>query len=135
MALAVADLERSIAFYRVLGFKIAARWKAKDGSKEIAFLEQNGTRLELLAPDRSNGRCMEGDVGLAHLCLATDDLEAEVARLREKGIAVTEAPHTIGGGAFHILASDPRYPLEKGLHRATFRDPDGVVVELLEVKK
>ena len=48
---------------------------------------------------------------------------------------MTEVPHTIGRDAFHILASDPRYPLEKGLHRATFQDPDGVVVELLEVKR
>lgn len=78
---------------------------------------------------------MVRDAGMAHLCLATDDLDAGVARLSDIGIAVSEAPHKVGGDAFNIVATDPRYLIKRGLHRATLAGPDNVVIELLEMKK
>lgn len=100
----VADLERSLAFYRdVLGF---TEIDSGDGN---AVLASGGVRVVLrairdIAP--INRR-------LVHLNLEVDNLEAAYAELHEKGVRFTYAPRVVNRGE----------RLE--LWAAAFRDPDG----------
>jgi len=100
----VADLDRSLAFYRdILGFTEI------DSGEGNAVLASGGARVVLrairdIAP--INRR-------LVHLNLEVDDLDAVYAELHEKGVRFTYAPRVVNRGE----------RLE--LWAAAFRDPDG----------
>jgi predicted enzyme related to lactoylglutathione lyase len=94
----VTDLDRAVAFYtRVLGLVLTSR-------DVVARLDLDGVLVELVPT--ADGR-PTGGAGNARLTLAVDDLEAEVASLRERGVEVT-SPRAVANGWL-----------------ATFRDPDG----------
>ena len=101
-----ADYERSVAFYRdVLGLHIFREWV----SGTVFFL--GGGLLEL---SRSAGPVSDDKLSL---WLHVRDVDAEFARLRDKGVEVVEAPVT-----------EPW-----GLREARVRDPDGLMLVLVEV--
>ncbi len=137
-ALTVADADRSTAFYRELGFGVVADREVSGGYVEevtgvpaaqvrIVFLSGFGHNLELLEYRRPRGepraRPFE-DAGSAHIGLLTDDLDAEVARMHDRGVrfrstgpvAVTSGPNR-GGRAIYA------------------QDPDGNAVEIVEPVK
>jgi catechol 2,3-dioxygenase-like lactoylglutathione lyase family enzyme len=60
--------------------------------------------------------------GLYRMAIAVDDVHAAYASLREAGIA-KQPPYT-----FHL----PGTPLTDGLTIIFLRDPDGILVELVE---
>ena len=135
-AISTANLERSLAFYRdLLGFEevTSFSWEAgNDTVDSITGLQASAARVALLrtsnafielfefsAPkpaeaDPSRPVC---DHGITHLCLEVKNIGEEHKRLSEAGMR------------FHCP------PIDAGMGlRATYgRDPDGNVVELLEV--
>ena len=134
-AISTGDLERSLAFYRdLLGFEEATAfaWEAgnetldgitglRDSAARVALLRTSNSFLELFeysAPEPRAGEANRPvcDHGITHLCLEVKDIDAEYERLRAAGMR------------FHCP------PIEASGVRATYgRDPDGNVVELLEV--
>ncbi|MGB0621933.1 MAG: VOC family protein [Myxococcota bacterium] len=142
----VADLERSIAFYEKLGFTvflpgIAYLGISRDGPPaEIpaacaeALGLVAGTRakgcilglpggfpmLDLTSYEGalSEGAVAGGSAGWERICLASQDLDADVTRLRAGGIGFITDP-----------AEDP-----SGLARiAVCHDPDGHRIELIQI--
>ena len=100
------DYGRSVAFYRdVLGLHIYREW----ASGTVFFL--GGGFLEL---SRSGGPVTDDKISL---WLQVRDVDAEFARLRAEGVDVVEAP-----------ADEPW-----GLREARMRDPDGLMLVLIEV--
>jgi catechol 2,3-dioxygenase-like lactoylglutathione lyase family enzyme len=100
------DYGRSVAFYRdVVGLHIYREW----ATGTVFFL--GGGLLEL---SRSGGRVTEDKLSL-WLCVR--DVDAEFARLAGAGVTVVEAP---------VL--EPW-----GLREARLRDPDGLLLILVEV--
>lgn len=80
------DLERSLAFYKLLGVEESFRLHRDDGSLMLVYLHISGDRfIELFpggaAPQEASGSFM-------HLCLVTDDIHAEVAHLEANGIEI-----------------------------------------------
>jgi catechol 2,3-dioxygenase-like lactoylglutathione lyase family enzyme len=135
-AISTADLERSVRFYRdLLGFEeiFTSGWeRGADRADKITGLTDSSARLVMLkagnayieifqysspqarAGDPNRPAC---DHGITHLCLDVRDIQAEYERLKTAGMA------------FHCP------PQETGGVSATYgRDPDGNIVELLEVK-
>ena len=113
IALHVADLERSIAFYeRHFGFKNYFQHTA-GGGLAIAYLRLADSILELT--HKSDG-AMSG----FHFCLETDDFEQAVASLQADGVELIRAPH-------ETAAREPR---EQGWRRVVFRGPDGEQIEV-----
>jgi lactoylglutathione lyase len=113
VALHVADLERSVAFYeRHFGFKDYFR-QAVPGGPRIAYLKLGDSVLELT--HRSEG-AMTG----FHFCLETDDFDAAVTELQARGVELVRPPH-------NTAAREPR---EQGWRRVVFRGPDGEQIEL-----
>lgn len=100
------DYERSVAFYRdVVGLHIYREW----ATGTVFFV--GGGLLEL---SRSGGPVTEDKLSL---WLQVRDVDAEFDRLAAAGVTVAEAP---------VLAP-------WGLREARLRDPDGLLLILVEV--
>jgi catechol 2,3-dioxygenase-like lactoylglutathione lyase family enzyme len=94
VVIAVHDLAAAMRDYGQLGFTVVRGGVHANRATENALITfEDGTYLELLAktgeaplPDMIDfSRMMTGTEGLAGYALRTDDLEAEVARLRAGG--------------------------------------------------
>jgi methylmalonyl-CoA/ethylmalonyl-CoA epimerase len=90
IAIAVHDLDAALAFYRdALGLEVTERRQVDQEGVEIAFLPAGEGEIELVRPlDERSGvaRFLEkrGE-GLHHICLAVEDIEAAMERLRAAG--------------------------------------------------
>jgi catechol 2,3-dioxygenase-like lactoylglutathione lyase family enzyme len=135
-AISTADLERSVRFYRdLLGFEqvFTSGWDRgaetadkitglKDSSAKFVMLKAGNACLELFEYSSPQARAGNPnrpacDHGITHLCLDVRDIQAEYGRLRAAGMVFNCPPQNMGGVS------------------ATYgRDPDGNIVELLEVK-
>jgi catechol 2,3-dioxygenase-like lactoylglutathione lyase family enzyme len=131
LSFTVADLERSLAFYRRLGFEPHKRYlsagpDAAEGTGtpgaeiDIGWLRHRagGPMLELLRYQNTATRraAHNSEVGAAHICLDVADVRAAYADLKQDGVTFVSAPHS------------DRY----GVTWVYMRDPDGNVVELIE---
>lgn len=111
ITLLVADLDRSVAFYRdMLGFHEI------DGGDGNAVLASGATRIVL----RSIPDVAPVNRRLVHLNLEVADVATAYEDLRSKGIRFTYAPRAVNRGA----------KLE--LWAAAFRDPDGHGIALTQ---
>lgn len=133
----VSDMERSIRFYRdMLGMTVWADFKDdSDYVREVTEVPgahvwmiklkaADGVSIELLQylshpagiPDPTRA-C---DVGVNHIALQVDDIDALYTKLVAKGIRF-HAPPTVSG--------------DGGAKVTYCRDPEGVIVELVELIK
>ena len=118
-ALACADLDASLAFYANLGIEEAFRLKRDDGSTILVYLHiANDRFLELFpgGPDAAT-RAGQANTSFRHLCLATDDIAADVERIRAAGITI-DREISIGLDANK---------------QAWITDPDGNAIELMQL--
>ncbi len=90
IAIAVEDLEDALSFYRdALGVEVGERRKVSDEGVEIVFMPIGTSEIELLRPldpENTIGRFLEkrGE-GIHHICLAVDDIETTIKRLKAGG--------------------------------------------------
>jgi catechol 2,3-dioxygenase-like lactoylglutathione lyase family enzyme len=115
----VADVERSMAFYRdLLGFE-----EGFDMLPAFAMVERDDLSLWLAGPTSSAARPMPGGArpepgGWNRFVIGVDDLAATVARLREAGVTFRNEIVSGPGGKQILL-----------------EDPDGNPVELFEARR
>jgi glyoxylase I family protein len=119
--LTAADLDRTIHFYcDLLGLRLVLRKRQPTG--ELAFLDAGGGMLEIFAPDQPVAPACDvppGEAGVRHLTFAVTTVDTMVARLEAAGVPVVERPRN---------AHNPEM-----IRRVAFvRDPDGIMVELVE---
>ena len=114
----ITDIERSVAFYRALGFEEIRRMPIRDEAVNV-FLNQPGDgespRLELtynFGVDR-----YELGTGYGHIAITAEDLDATLAQLATQGIEPERPPYTIREGGSRICF---------------VRDPDGYRIEIVE---
>jgi catechol 2,3-dioxygenase-like lactoylglutathione lyase family enzyme len=135
-AISTGDLERSLRFYRdLLGFKeiFSSGWEAgAEKADRITGLEGSSAKLVMLTagnacielfeysspqPRPGDSKRPVCDHGITHLCLDVSDIEDEYERLKAAGMLFHCPPQDMGG------------------IKATYgRDPDGNIVELLEIR-
>ncbi|AAV94562.1 VOC family protein [Ruegeria pomeroyi] len=111
----VKDLEKSMAFYELLGLREIRRYDSEEGRFTLVYLAapgQDETPLELTYN-------WDGDDGLpsdsrhfGHLAYGVDDIYATCAMLQENGITINRPPRD-GRMAF-------------------IRSPDNISIELLQ---
>jgi glyoxylase I family protein len=116
IAIYTRDLPRLEAFYtQVLGFPVARRWDAPG----IVFVDAGGLWIELTRQDGPDDgtrpRALDQGVGLNHLALQVEDVDAAFQALAEKHVRVLAAPANYESVRVAFLA-----------------DPDGNVLELIE---
>ena len=121
VGITVSDMDRAIGFYcGLLGLRMALRRTNAGG--ELAFLDAGGGMLEVAAPTNDVGRFRDvpmSEAGLRHLTFAFDDVELLVETLESAGVTIVERPRR----AFNT---------EMVTKVAFVRDPDGILVELIE---
>ena len=138
----VADLERSIAFYRdLLGFELVET-KHRIGSfidsvvgfsgaeLKIATLRipgtaapQSGHHLELIEYVAPRGKRLDlrtCNVGAAHLAVGTDSIHDIYQRLSREGVTFVSEPVLVPSGS------------NANSYACYLRDPDGFTIELVQ---
>ncbi|MEA3309941.1 MAG: methylmalonyl-CoA epimerase [Chloroflexota bacterium] len=90
IALAVQDLDETLAFYRdALGVELTERRAVPAEGVEIAFLPLGEAKLELLCPLTAESNMarfiQKRGEGIHHLCIKVEDIEAKIAQLKEHG--------------------------------------------------
>ncbi len=107
----VHDLERSAAFYALLGFVKTA---GPMGPEPVAVLEHpSGVEINLvLNAKQAEAPNILMDVpdkhaGITHIALLCDDIAAAQARLAQAGIALSGGPIRFGPKAQGIFVRDP----------------------------
>ena len=114
----ITDIERSVAFYRALGFEEVSRLPIRDEAVNV-FLNQpddaDGPRLELTY----NFGVDHYELGTAygHIAISASDLDATLAQLAAQGIEPERPPYTVRDGGSRICF---------------VRDPDGYRIEVVE---
>jgi len=126
VAIIVRNIEHALVFYQdTLGIVPSEIQEVPSEQVRIDFLPMGGpggSEIELIeptTPDSSLAKFLEkrGE-GLHHICLEVDDIDAALAEMQEKGVAV--------------LDKEPRIAAEG---RAIFIHPkaaNGVLLELIE---
>lgn len=115
----ILDEERSLAFYRALGFEERGRARVGGDTATVIFLglPGDGARLELTLNDGRDEPYTQGE-GYGHIALTTDGtMEEDLARLAAHGIHPEREPYAA-------------YP--SGPKICFVRDPDDYRIEFLE---
>jgi lactoylglutathione lyase len=114
----ITDIDRSVAFYKALGFEEVGRLPIKDEAVNV-FMNQPGDgdmpRLELTYNFGVDS--YEVGSGYGHIAITADDLDATLAQLAEQGIEPEKPPYSVREG---------------GSRLCFVRDPDGYRIELIE---
>jgi methylmalonyl-CoA/ethylmalonyl-CoA epimerase len=128
LGIAVRSIAEGRAFYEALGLAVSAGDQVR-----VAMIPCGPTRLELLeptSPESPIARFLERrGPGLHHVCLASDDLAADDARLRGAGYQVLRPQPTRGAGGCWIQFVHPKsaggvlVELSQGTHAAAAESP------------
>jgi len=123
VAIVVNDIESALRVYQdALGLKPSRVETVPEQDVRIAFLPTGDSEIELLEPINPNSGVAKflakrGE-GMHHICLEVDDLEATLADLQARGVALID-----------------RVPRHGAHGRIAFIHPQGahgVLIELLE---
>jgi lactoylglutathione lyase len=117
----IIDIDRSVAFYKALGFEEKGRLPIRDEAINVFMgLPDDGDvpRLELTL---NVGRTEPYEIGTGygHIAITTHHLDEALADLAGQGIEPERPPYTVSDG---------------GPRLCFVQDPDGYRVELIEVR-
>jgi lactoylglutathione lyase len=115
-AFRVHDLEKSLAFYELLGLRESFRLNHDDGSVMLVYLHIGADRFLELFP---GGTLSNPQNSFRHICLASDSLVEDVEMLRAKGVKIEIEP-TMG--------------LDLNM-QAWISDLDGNAIELMQLSE
>lgn len=122
--LRVADIDRSVAFYRdAFGMTEFRREAYPTGGFTLCFIgygEEAGSTVLELTQNHDARAYRHGDA-FGHIALEVDDIHAVCARLETQGVTILRAP-----GLMTHIASDGRRDVI-----AFAEDPDGYRIELI----
>jgi lactoylglutathione lyase len=114
----IGDVDRSLAFYKALGFEEIGRIPIGDEAINV-FMNQPGDgdmpRLELTYNFGVDSYDL--GTGYGHIAIAAENLDTTLARLAEQGIEPERPPYSVHEG---------------GSRLCFVKDPDGYRVELIE---
>jgi lactoylglutathione lyase len=117
----ITDIDRSVDFYRALGFKEMGRLPIRDEAINVFMgLPEDGAepRLELTY-NIGQDEPYDLGTGYGHIAVTTGNLDQTLAQLAEQGIEPERPPYTVSEG---------------GSRLCFVSDPDGYRIELLERK-
>ena len=142
VGITVTDIDRSIQFYRdILGLTFKGEmtmegdetdklFNMKNIKVRVAYLQSGGNLIcppvELLQfynTDTINYKPMLNQVSISEICFKTENIEEDYKNLQSKGVEFISEPQ------FFDLSSQS-FGKSKAVY---FKDPDGIVLELIEV--
>lgn len=124
IAIAVPDIEKAIKrFLDDFGLTYEGTEDVEQAGTTTAFFPVDGTSIELVHPLNGGGPIAsyleKFGPGIHHLCFRTDDIDADVARLKKKGYKFTSDAPSPGAHNTRVIFIHPK-------------SCDGVLIELNE---
>ena len=128
IALSVSNINKSAHFYRKhFGFKLARKYPHKEIGLTIAVINKGDISLELFEFKKRHAlpnyrKDLNNDlktIGAKHFSFAVSDIEGEYKRLKKSGVKL----------------ATPIRIFDNGLRYFFIKDPNGILLELMEVKK
>ena len=119
-AIIVTDMDRSIAFYRSLGFEV--RLRGTNPAREMTFLylpQHPGVEIELIRELNPDTTFSEDGI-VNHLAFRVDHIEETIAALKEQGV--------------EFVSDEPKPTLDGG-KMVLFYGPDRELLQLIQVPK
>jgi catechol 2,3-dioxygenase-like lactoylglutathione lyase family enzyme len=108
VAVAVTDLERSLAFYnKIPGIEEQFRLDAEDGTPWLVYLRVAPLQFIELFPKAKHPHEPTTNAGLVHFCLEVDDIEAMHCEVVRTGIVPRSEPKMGGDGSRQFWIDDP----------------------------
>ena len=127
----VSDLDRAMAFYSVLGFKIEHQ-----SENDAVVIINNGQGIEINliynVSDTNDGKNILMDLGVkyagyTHIALGVDSIKRTIDVLGANNIQITQGPVTMREGTVAVFVRDPdRNVLELRGLQSDLDVPDGV---------
>jgi len=113
IAVAVPDLQKAIArFCEDFGLDLGGTEDVVEAKTTAAFIPLPPTNIELIHPLNDEGPVKafleKRGGGLHHLCFRSDDIDGDVARLREKGYQFLSDAPTPGAHNSRVIFIHPR---------------------------
>jgi len=123
VAITVKNFDESLDFYtRILGFSIAWTSEIRERGLKIAFLESEQAKIEIFGviDDKAiaGPTLKDTETGLKHFCLVVDDMDGIYQKLKKYGVNFSLEPKES----------------EDGSKFAVFTDPNGIIVQLRQMK-
>ncbi|MFP3941852.1 MAG: methylmalonyl-CoA epimerase [Thermoanaerobaculia bacterium] len=123
VGIAVRSIEEARSFWEALGLEVTGIEEVEAEGVRVAMIPCGESRIELLEPTRDDSpvaRFLErrGE-GIHHVCLGSDDVEADDGALRRAGRELLRERPTAGAGGARVQFVHPR-------------SAHGVLVELAE---
>ena len=107
----ISDLDRSLAFYKVLGFEFEHQSK---NDAVVIISNRQGIEINLIynANDTNDGRNILMDVGVkyagyTHIALGVDSIKRTIDVLRVNDIQITQGPVTMREETVAVFVRDP----------------------------
>lgn len=125
IGIVVPDINRSLNFWQgILGIKLDFIEKVPNMDLDLAWLPVGKTRFELLEPTSGEGNeyyeyLKQHGAGFHHVCVAVDDLEQMVKKVKEQNIRLKDEDVVVLPGRKLVFLNP--------------EDTDGVIVELYEL--
>ncbi|NQX89293.1 MAG: methylmalonyl-CoA epimerase [Halioglobus sp.] len=113
IAVAVPDLQKAVArFCEDFGLELGGTEDVVEAKTTAAFIPLPPTNIELIHPLNDEGPVKKflekKGGGLHHLCFRSDDIDADVARLRQKGYRFLSEEPTPGAHNSRVIFIHPK---------------------------
>jgi lactoylglutathione lyase len=114
----ITDIDRSVEFYRALGFEETGRIPIRDEAVNVFMnLPGDGDMPRLELTYNFGVDSYDIGTGYGHIAITAEDLDGTLERLKDQGIEPEKPPYSVREG---------------GSRLCFVRDPDGYRVELIE---
>ncbi len=122
IAIAVPDLQKAIErFAEDFGLNLKGQEDVPEAKTSAAFLDVEKTSIELIHPLNGEGPVQKylekKGGGIHHLCFRSDDIDADVARLKAKGYQFLSDAPSPGAHNCKVIFIHPK-------------SADGILIEL-----
>lgn len=112
VGIAVPSIDEALRFWGALGLVVERIEEVPQEGVRVAMIRVGESRIELLEPTRPDSavaKFLAGrGPGIHHLCLASDDVAADDARLRAAGVELVRAAPGAGAGGSRVQFVHPR---------------------------
>ena len=112
IGIAVRSIEEARGFWEALGLRVEHVEEVPHEGVRVAMIPCGDSRIELLEPTREDSpiaRFLERrGPGIHHLCLRSDDVRGDDARLRAAGVEMLREAPTRGAGGCWVQFVHPR---------------------------